>query len=343
MKRYHKMEKIGEGTYGVVYKAQDTHGEIFALKKIRVEEEDEGIPSTGRWPRPLAATTRSDPRNQPAEGASPPQHRVAARRNPERQVPDAGVRVPRPGPEEAARRLRRRSGVLHCQVLSIPAPQGRRLLPRTSHPAPRPEAAEPAHKPRRRAEAGGLRSGAVSSRASAANAPQGLRHPGAELHARSGDPLVPRPRRPDGVEEVLHGGRHLERRVHLRRWVPRPAAVTARRDDQRRPPVSRRLRAGPAEADLQAAGLPRREHVAAGARAARLQPRLRAVRAPAVERNRGFPLRRADASQVPKLSEEGVDLISKMLQLDPYQRISAKEALCHEYFEDVPESQSPQQ
>ncbi|GFE54233.1 CMGC CDK kinase [Babesia ovis] len=46
MKRYHKLEKIGEGTYGVVYKAQNSHGEIFALKKIRVEEEDEGIPST---------------------------------------------------------------------------------------------------------------------------------------------------------------------------------------------------------------------------------------------------------------------------------------------------------
>lgn len=46
MKRYHKMEKIGEGTYGVVYKAQNNHGEIFALKNIRVEEEDEGIPST---------------------------------------------------------------------------------------------------------------------------------------------------------------------------------------------------------------------------------------------------------------------------------------------------------
>ncbi|EDO07418.1 Protein kinase domain family protein [Babesia bovis T2Bo] len=46
MKGYHKLEKIGEGTYGVVYKAQNDHGEIFALKKIRVEEEDEGIPST---------------------------------------------------------------------------------------------------------------------------------------------------------------------------------------------------------------------------------------------------------------------------------------------------------
>jgi len=38
---------IGEGTYGVVYKAKDTEsGEIYALKKIRLESEDEGIPST---------------------------------------------------------------------------------------------------------------------------------------------------------------------------------------------------------------------------------------------------------------------------------------------------------
>ena len=41
------MEKIGEGTYGIVYKAKDrVTGEIIALKKIRLEAEDEGIPST---------------------------------------------------------------------------------------------------------------------------------------------------------------------------------------------------------------------------------------------------------------------------------------------------------
>lgn len=46
MERYQKLEKIGEGTYGIVYKAQDTAGGIYALKKIRLEQEDEGIPST---------------------------------------------------------------------------------------------------------------------------------------------------------------------------------------------------------------------------------------------------------------------------------------------------------
>ncbi|KAL8547437.1 hypothetical protein ACS0TY_006964 [Phlomoides rotata] len=47
MDQYEKVEKIGEGTYGVVYKARDRlTNEIIALKKIRLEQEDEGVPST---------------------------------------------------------------------------------------------------------------------------------------------------------------------------------------------------------------------------------------------------------------------------------------------------------
>lgn len=71
MENYQKIEKIGEGknlplcsltrdliepmltsvtpgTYGVVYKARDLSngGRIVALKKIRLEAEDEGVPST---------------------------------------------------------------------------------------------------------------------------------------------------------------------------------------------------------------------------------------------------------------------------------------------------------
>lgn len=47
MDNYTKLEKVGEGTYGVVYKARDVrNGQIVALKKIRLEAEDEGVPST---------------------------------------------------------------------------------------------------------------------------------------------------------------------------------------------------------------------------------------------------------------------------------------------------------
>ncbi|KAJ2446609.1 Cyclin-dependent kinase catalytic subunit, partial [Coemansia sp. RSA 2337] len=45
--RYLKLDKVGEGTYGVVYKARDLQsGKIVAMKKIRLEGDDEGVPST---------------------------------------------------------------------------------------------------------------------------------------------------------------------------------------------------------------------------------------------------------------------------------------------------------
>ena len=43
MDKYQKLQRIGEGTYGVVYKAKHReHGTILALKRIRLESEDEG-------------------------------------------------------------------------------------------------------------------------------------------------------------------------------------------------------------------------------------------------------------------------------------------------------------
>eukprot|EP00118_Oscarella_pearsei_P025959 m.309114 g.309114 ORF g.309114 m.309114 type:complete len:302 (+) comp45526_c0_seq1:161-1066(+) len=47
MEDYVKIEKIGEGTYGVVYKGRNRRtGQVVALKKIRLTSEEEGVPST---------------------------------------------------------------------------------------------------------------------------------------------------------------------------------------------------------------------------------------------------------------------------------------------------------
>merc|ERR1711907_363951 len=47
--KYEKCEKLGEGTYGVVYKGRDReNGSTVAIKKIRISsrDDDEGIPQT---------------------------------------------------------------------------------------------------------------------------------------------------------------------------------------------------------------------------------------------------------------------------------------------------------
>ncbi|GJN13944.1 hypothetical protein PR202_gb00705 [Eleusine coracana subsp. coracana] len=47
VEKYEKLEKVGEGTYGKVYKAQDkATGQLVALKKTRLEMDEEGIPPT---------------------------------------------------------------------------------------------------------------------------------------------------------------------------------------------------------------------------------------------------------------------------------------------------------
>ncbi|XP_010529478.1 PREDICTED: cyclin-dependent kinase B1-2 [Tarenaya hassleriana] len=47
MDKYEKLEKVGEGTYGKVYKAMEkASGKLVALKKTRLEMDEEGIPPT---------------------------------------------------------------------------------------------------------------------------------------------------------------------------------------------------------------------------------------------------------------------------------------------------------
>jgi len=47
LENYDKKAKLGEGTYGIVFKAIDKRdGSIVALKKIRMENEEQGVPPT---------------------------------------------------------------------------------------------------------------------------------------------------------------------------------------------------------------------------------------------------------------------------------------------------------
>lgn len=47
MDAFEKLEKVGEGTYGKVYRAREkATGKIVALKKTRLCEDEEGVPPT---------------------------------------------------------------------------------------------------------------------------------------------------------------------------------------------------------------------------------------------------------------------------------------------------------
>lgn len=45
--KYEKLDRIGEGAYGIVYKAKDTQtGDVVALKRICLDSDEEGVPCT---------------------------------------------------------------------------------------------------------------------------------------------------------------------------------------------------------------------------------------------------------------------------------------------------------
>lgn len=45
--RYNKLEKLGEGTYGMVFKGKDKNtGKFVAIKEMKLDQEDEGVSST---------------------------------------------------------------------------------------------------------------------------------------------------------------------------------------------------------------------------------------------------------------------------------------------------------
>lgn len=48
MSEFEKLNRIGEGTYGIVYRARDTKNDkVVALKKVRMEHEKDGLPVSG--------------------------------------------------------------------------------------------------------------------------------------------------------------------------------------------------------------------------------------------------------------------------------------------------------
>ncbi|KAH7060236.1 kinase-like domain-containing protein [Linnemannia elongata] len=58
---FEKLNKVGEGTYGVVYRAKDKKtNEIVALKRIRMERENDGLPISSLREIKLLKTLRHD-------------------------------------------------------------------------------------------------------------------------------------------------------------------------------------------------------------------------------------------------------------------------------------------
>ena len=105
-------------------------------------------------------------------------------------------------------------------VVHLPAPVWDRLLPRESHPTPRPEATEHPHRQERRPQARRLRLGPGVSLASA------------HLHARSCHAVVSASRDPDGQPPLLHSCGCVVCRRHLRGAGQQDSTVPRRQRDR---------------------------------------------------------------------------------------------------------------
>jgi len=58
---FEKLNRVGEGTYGIVYRARDTRTkEIVALKKVRMDKEKDGLPVSGLREISLLLTCRHE-------------------------------------------------------------------------------------------------------------------------------------------------------------------------------------------------------------------------------------------------------------------------------------------
>jgi hypothetical protein len=121
MDNFEKVEKIGEGTYGVVYKARNrVTDEIVALKRIRLEQEEEGVPSTAIREISLLKELKHEnivryvrfPRTEPSRAErreTPPFGTARLKRPPNRPIVVSTRHIHHPQPPLRAATFSRRS------------------------------------------------------------------------------------------------------------------------------------------------------------------------------------------------------------------------------------------